>query len=97
MNGWGLRRFGRRWANHRLQARPGFAWLFVLSPQPGLPEPDRSPCEVRLLELSSSRCDRKQKPDSAGLTFWPEAAPDFPASSQSDLIGPACLSRDGGQ
>jgi hypothetical protein len=30
--------------NHRLQARPGFAWLFVLRPRPGLPEPDRWVC-----------------------------------------------------
>jgi hypothetical protein len=27
--------------NHRLQARLGFAWLFVVRFQPGLPEPDR--------------------------------------------------------
>jgi len=42
MNGGRLTEFGRRWANQRLQARPGFAWLFVLRPRPGLPEPDRS-------------------------------------------------------
>ena len=27
--------------NNWLQARPGFAWLFVLAPRPGLPEPKR--------------------------------------------------------
>jgi len=37
-----LRGFCRRWANPRLQARPGFGALFVLSPRPGLPEPKRS-------------------------------------------------------
>ena len=31
-------------SNHRLQARPGFAWLFVLRPWPGLPEPQRWLC-----------------------------------------------------
>ena len=28
-------------ADHWLQARPGFAWLFVLAHRPGLPEPKR--------------------------------------------------------
>jgi hypothetical protein len=41
INGRRRREIGHRWANHRLQARPGFAWLFVLRPQPGLPEPRR--------------------------------------------------------
>ena len=35
------RGFGPRLANHRLQARPGFAWLFALGPRPGPPEPNR--------------------------------------------------------
>jgi hypothetical protein len=42
MNDERLRGFGRLWANQRLQARPGFAWLVVLPPRPGLPEPERS-------------------------------------------------------
>ena len=42
INGGGQTGIGPRWANHRLQARPGFAWPFVLSPRPGLPEPERS-------------------------------------------------------
>jgi hypothetical protein len=29
------------WSNNWLQARPGFAWLFVLAPWPSLPEPKR--------------------------------------------------------
>ena len=28
-------------ANSWLQARPGFAWLFVLAPRPGLPDRER--------------------------------------------------------
>jgi hypothetical protein len=32
----------RTFANNWLQARPGFAFLFVLAPRPGLPEPKRS-------------------------------------------------------
>src|SRR5262249_7960820 len=47
MNGWRLRRFGRHWVNHRLQARPVFAWLFVLSPRPGLPEFNRYASALR--------------------------------------------------
>ena len=43
---------GRRWANHRLQARPAFAWLFVLSPPPGLPEPENE----AFLEVGTARC-----------------------------------------
>ena len=39
MNGEWLRGFGRLWANHGLQARPGFAWRFLLRARPGLPEP----------------------------------------------------------
>jgi hypothetical protein len=27
--------------NNWLQARPGFVWLFILAPRPGLPEPRR--------------------------------------------------------
>ena len=35
--------FGRRRASHRLQARPRFAWLFVLRPLgPACPEAPRS-------------------------------------------------------
>ena len=59
MNGWRLSRFGRRWANHRLQARPGFAWLFVVSPRPGLPEPDRSPkTRAERAKLKSRKDDK---------------------------------------
>src|SRR5690348_14141628 len=42
MNDRHVRGFGRRWANHGLQARPGFVGLFVLRPRPGLAEPPRS-------------------------------------------------------
>jgi len=35
-----LRGFGRGWAKHHLQARPGFAWLFGLCPRPRLPDPN---------------------------------------------------------
>ncbi len=42
----GRLRFGGRWANHRLQARLGFVWLFVLRPRPGLREPERSADEA---------------------------------------------------
>ena len=41
-----------RESNHRLQARPGFAWLFVLRPRPGLPEPDRS-AQLHAVDRSS--------------------------------------------
>ena len=51
MNGGRRRGIGRRWANHRLQARPGFAWLFVLRPRPGPPEPDRSTLAAMILEF----------------------------------------------
>jgi hypothetical protein len=40
--------------NNWLQARPGFAWLFVLAPRPGLPEPKRwatDSAQVPLLTL----------------------------------------------
>jgi hypothetical protein len=37
-----LKGFGRLWANHRPQARPGLAWLFVVRPRPGLPGLGRS-------------------------------------------------------
>ncbi len=43
MNDERLKGFGRLWANHRLQPRPGSAWLIVLRPRPGRPGPDRSP------------------------------------------------------
>ena len=32
--------------NHWLQARPGFALLFVLAPRPGLPEPTLAPASA---------------------------------------------------
>ena len=55
MNGGRGREIGHHLANHRLQARPGFATPFGLSLPPGLPEPKRSRCRRSLRVTDSPR------------------------------------------
>src|SRR6185437_4784285 len=48
-----LRGFGRRWANHGLQARPGFAGLVGPRPRPGLSQTFRQYRRDRLLDVTT--------------------------------------------
>jgi len=67
--------FGRRWANHRLQARPGFSGLSVLRPWPGPPEFQRYAVLDQCLPGDWVAGDER------GLQFW-RARPGQPILAQ---------------
>ena len=63
MNGERLTAFGGLWANHWLQARPGFIMPLALGLRPGLPEPKRwPPGTPKGLRLKARGCEAASNP-----------------------------------
>src|SRR5690349_9029556 len=71
MNGGGLGGLGGRWRAHRLQPRPGLAWLIVVRPRRGLPDPERSRDRTDLELHACSNDKQTNKPDAMNPAMEP--------------------------